>query len=102
MKKWMQATLVGIIFFAIILFAITFIRFGQPRTPIAISPFITANPLDLSQIKSISRFRSCEGHNYSGQNANGEEETYRTMKHYLGSVDQLAQTDQRVKIFAPG
>ena len=45
--------------------------------------FITANPFNLSQISAISKFRSCVGHDYSGLNANGKEETKRSMKHYL-------------------
>ena len=102
MKKWLRATLLGLIVFGIIFLAVNFFfRFSQPRIPLAAGSFITANPLDLSQIKSISQFRSCEGHNYSGRNAQGGEETYRTMKHYLESTDQLAQTSQQVKIFAP-
>jgi len=101
MKKKVQTILIGITIFVIIFFTVVFIRSSQPRIPIETGPFITANPLDLSQIKSISQFRSCEGHNFSGRNANGKEETYRTMKHYVDSIDQLAQTEQQVKIFAP-
>lgn len=45
--------------------------------------FIIANPIDLEQIASISQFRSCFGHDYSGKNVDGERETLRSMKHYI-------------------
>lgn len=63
------------------------------------SQFITANPLDLSEISSISQFRSCMGHDYSGKNINGEKETNRSMKHYLGIRDTVP--GNRAKVFAP-
>ena len=62
-----------------------------------LTPFITANPLDLTQIKSLSKFRSCVGHDYSGRNAYGEKETDRSMKHYIAPTQPPGQ----VKIFAP-
>lgn len=62
--------------------------------------FIVANPLDLSQIQRMSIFRSCIGHDYSGLNIEGEEETLRSMKHYLEPLPALVGTDQ-IKIFAP-
>jgi len=65
------------------------------------SKFITANPLDLTQIKAISKFRSCEGHDYSGKNIDGESETNRSMKHYVEAVDSLAHTTNQVKALAP-
>ena len=100
MKKWVKIVLIIVGIF-IVLFAVNAIFFNKQKTLTATSFFITDNPLDLSQIKSISKFRSCEGHNFSGYNADGEEETYRTMKHYVEAIDELAQTTQRVKIFAP-
>jgi len=75
--------------------------FGGSKDPITAGKFITSNPFDLSQIKSISKFRSCEGHNFSGFNAEGIEETYRTMKHYVEVSNTLAQTTGLVKIIAP-
>lgn len=101
MKKWLLAIVIGIVIVFVIFFAVNLLGFDQSRIPTNTGSFITANPLDLSQIKSISQYRSCEGHNFSGYNASGEEETYRTMKHYIESIDQLAQTNQQVKIFAP-
>lgn len=63
-------------------------------------PFITANPMDLSQIASISPYRSCVGHDYSGYNIDGEKETLRSMKHYVDPLPDLIGTDT-IKIFAP-
>ena len=34
--------------------------------------FVAANPINLSQIARISKFRSCIGHDYSGFNAVGK------------------------------
>ncbi|MBI2141793.1 hypothetical protein HYU16_05230 [Candidatus Woesearchaeota archaeon] len=62
--------------------------------------FIVANPLDLSQIERISKFRSCIGHDYSGLNKNGERETLRSMKHYVEPLQKL-RAGNTVKIFAP-
>ena len=59
--------------------------------------FITANPLDLSEITSLSKFRSCMGHDYSGKNTSGETETNRSMKHYI----TLKEGVQKAKAFAP-
>ncbi|HEX9804392.1 MAG TPA: hypothetical protein VGA67_01815, partial [Candidatus Dojkabacteria bacterium] len=42
---------------------------------------ITSNPIDLSQISRISKFRSCAGHNFSGYNVQGVRESNRSMKH---------------------
>lgn len=61
--------------------------------------FITANPLDLSEISYISPFRSCMGHDYSGKNVIGERENNRSMKHYIGLKN--SNPGSRTKVFAP-
>jgi len=61
------------------------------------SHFITSNPLDLSQIQSISQFRSCVGHDYSGINSDGEKETLRSMKHYITPKESI----KKASVFAP-
>ena len=61
--------------------------------------FIVANPLDLAQIQTISKFRSCVGHNYSGRNAEGETETLRSMKHYIQPREELPT--ETISVFAP-
>jgi hypothetical protein len=63
--------------------------------------FIVANPLDLSQISKISKFRSCSGHDYSGDNVNGKKETNRSMKHYIQPIDSLIGSTGKIKVFAP-
>ena len=56
-------------------------------------PLILANPLDLTQIKLLSKFRSCVGHDYSGRNAKGEKETDRSMKHYITTIQSSGQVN---------
>jgi len=62
--------------------------------------FIVKNPVDLSQIQAISKFRSCAGHDFSGFNVFGQKETNRSMKHYFAPLDSLKAT-KKIKIFAP-
>lgn len=66
-----------------------------------VDKFIVSNPVDLSQIKKISKFRSCSGHDFSGQNVDGVREKNRSMKHYFKPVDSLAESIGEVKVFAP-
>ena len=63
--------------------------------------FITALPVDLSQVASISKFRSCSGHDYSSENISGVEETNRSMKHYIDPLDSLVGSIDVIKVFAP-
>ena len=63
--------------------------------------FIVVNPIDLSQVSMISTFRSCEGHDYSGFNINGELESGRSMKHYIVPTDEFKNTQGRLKALAP-
>lgn len=63
--------------------------------------FITSSPIDLSQIRSLSKLRSCAGHDYSGENIDGEIEINRSMKHYAVPLDKYNGTKNEVKIFAP-
>lgn len=62
---------------------------------------ITAMPLDLSQVASISAFRSCAGHDYSGNNVSGQAETMRSMKHYIMPLDSLVGSVNIIKVYAP-
>ncbi len=101
MKKWLRVVLIGLGVLVLVFIVLNVIGRSASQIPTDTGAFITANPLDLTQIKSISAFRSCEGHNFSGRNALGEEETYRTMKHYIEAVEPLQQTEQQLKIFAP-
>ncbi|MBV8080787.1 MAG: M23 family metallopeptidase [Actinobacteria bacterium] len=45
--------------------------------------WIVANPLDLTHVTGISKFRACLGHDYSGNDVQGAAETDRSMKHYI-------------------
>jgi hypothetical protein len=62
---------------------------------------ITSVPLDLTQIKSISKFRSCAGHDRAGYNFNQVLETDRSMKHYLYPVPEFQGTLDKVKMYTP-
>ncbi|HUW77322.1 MAG TPA: hypothetical protein VMV52_01065 [Candidatus Nanopelagicaceae bacterium] len=66
-----------------------------------VSSFITAVPIDLAQVLSISRFRSCSGHDYSSADTDGNPETNRSMKHYINPIDSLIGTTDVIKVFAP-
>ena len=63
--------------------------------------FITSNPVDLSQINRISKFRICIGHDYSGTNSEGQQESNRSMKHYVEPINSLAGTSGELQVFAP-
>lgn len=63
--------------------------------------FIVNNPVDLSQIGSISKFRSCAGHDYSGYDTSGVLEMNRSMKHYFEPTSSLASSVGQVKVYAP-
>jgi hypothetical protein len=62
---------------------------------------ITSNPIDLSQISRISKFRSCAGHNFSGYNVQGVRESNRSMKHYMTPIKELYDARGKVDIYAP-
>ncbi len=64
--------------------------------------FITANPLDLSQIDGFSKYRSCMGHDFRAPNPYGEKEaTPRSLKHYVMVKPQFRGTIDKVPAFAP-
>lgn len=94
-RKFIKIGLLAIAVFVIILLILGFV--SKKDKPSA--AFITANPFDLSEIASISPFRSCMGHDYSGKNIDGERETNRSMKHYI--VLKNSEPGSRAKIFAP-
>lgn len=58
----------------------------KPATPAPAAPgeWLTAAPFDLSLVQEMSRFRSCTGHDFSGYDIQGEIESARSMKHYVG------------------
>lgn len=46
-------------------------------------PSLTVSPIEPGVVTSMSRFRSCAGHDFSGQNVQGQAERGRSMKNYL-------------------
>lgn len=76
----------------------------QPNStsqPQVFTDFIVANPVNLSQISLISKFRSCMGHDYSGYDVQGYQETQRSMKHYFMPVQQLQGSVGKIQEYAP-
>lgn len=63
--------------------------------------YITAVPLDLSQIERMSKYRSCAGHDRAGYSFAQEMESNRSMKHYFYPVPEFQGTLDQVKFFAP-
>ena len=63
--------------------------------------YIIALPVDLTQIQSISKYRSCAGHNRDGYNFDRVLETDRSMKHYFYPIPEFQGTLDTVKIFSP-
>lgn len=63
--------------------------------------YISAIPVDLTQIESISKYRSCSGHNRDGYTFDQVPETNRSLKHYFYPVAQFQGTFDKVKMFAP-
>ena len=62
--------------------------------------WITANPVDLTNVTAISAFRSCSGHDYSGLNISKQTESDRSMKHYVLTSVPLTNTGS-VRGYAP-
>lgn len=70
MKRWLKWILMVITVLVIVFVSINvwmYCRFINSKDDI----FITASPVDLTQIARISPFRSGMGHDYSGLNING-------------------------------
>ncbi len=63
--------------------------------------YISAIPVDLAQIESISKYRSCSGHNRDGYTFDQVLETNRSLKHYFYPVAQFQGTLDKVKMYAP-
>lgn len=66
-----------------------------------VGPFITSNPIDLETTLAISKFRSCEGHDYSGYDSHGVREPKSSMKHYMTTKYEYLGTQHEVAVFAP-
>jgi len=63
--------------------------------------YIVASPVDLEQIKSISKYRSCAGHIRDGYSFERIREYDRSMKHYFFPVEEFQGTLDKVKVYSP-
>lgn len=97
--KWLLVLPLAIVAF----FLVNIILYSGPPTEADINEkFIVVNPLDLSQIRGLSKYRSCAGHDYRGPTMVGEKESSpRSMKHYIKVKEELAGKNGVVKAIAP-
>ena len=63
--------------------------------------YITAVPVDLNQINSISKYASCSGHNRDGYTFDKTLVSNLSLKHYWYPIASLQGTTDKVKVFAP-
>ncbi|MEV6602000.1 hypothetical protein AB0M36_34880 [Actinoplanes sp. NPDC051346] len=57
--------------------------------------------VDIRQYAAVSKFRSCEGHDFSGRNIQGKPESARSMKHYLQARPTLVGSTGKLAVRAP-
>ena len=98
--KWFLIIPLAVIAF----FVIMGIRYSGPLTEKELSEkFIVVNPLDLSQIRGLSKYRSCAGHDYRGPTVqtSRKESTSRSMKHYIKVKEELRGKNGVIKAIAP-
>lgn len=98
--KWLLVIpLIAVVFVVII-----FIQFSGPISEKELNDtFIVVNPLDLSQIQGLSKYRSCAGHDYRSPTiqTGQKESTPRSMKHYIKIKEELRGKNGVVKAIAP-
>lgn len=99
MLKWLLIIPVAVI----AIFAFMAIRYsGLPSKEELNEKFIVANPLDLTQIRALSKYRSCAGHDYRGPTVVSDKEpTPRSMKHYIKVKEELKGKNGIIKAMAP-
>lgn len=99
MKWFLVIPLVIISFYAVMGLVFS----GAPTKEELDNKFIVVNPLDLSQIRGFSKYRSCMGHDYRNPTAREgiTESTPRSMKHYIKVKEQLMGKNGVVKAIAP-
>lgn len=103
MKRWVKVVLV-IVVVILLLIAAMAVGFSGPVTEREMADrFITANPLDLSQVEAFSQYRSCAGHDHRHPTVQTGvvEKTPRSMKHYISVKPELRGTVDKVAVFAP-
>ena len=72
---------------------------SQTTAPSPDAKYITTNPINLTQIEKISKFRSCEGHDFSGHNFLGQVENNSSMKHYVMPLPEFL--NDTASVYAP-
>lgn len=102
LKGWKLLLVIPILIVGFIIFTIV-TNFGPITEKERNEKFIVVNPLDLTQIKGFSKYRSCMGHDYRGPTVQTEkkESSPRSMKHYILVNDGLRGRDNIVKAIAP-
>lgn len=101
-----QGTAALLIIVTIVIVGFLSMAFGfsyQPTQTEINQQFVTANPLDLSQVAAFSQYRSCAGHDYRAQTVktNKVESTPRSMKHYVKVKPEFRGTKDKVLALAP-
>lgn len=103
MKGWVKVVLiiVAVMVLAVAAMAVGFS--GQVTQQEIAHRFITANPLDLSQVAAFSQYRSCAGHDHRHPTVQtgALEKTPRSMKHYIAVRPEFRGTTDKVAVFAP-
>ena len=79
---------------------------GGSHPVIPAGAVIDTLPFDLSSVVKISKFRSCNGHDYSGKDTDFQSETLRSMKHYIftrggAAIKLLAPFDGQISWIIP-
>lgn len=91
--------LLPIVFFGVMGIAYSY----RPTSAELKEKFIVVNPVDLSQIRGFSKYRSCAGHDYRGPTVQTgkKEATPRSMKHYIKVKEEFAGKNGVIKAIAP-
>ncbi|HLC49693.1 MAG TPA: hypothetical protein VJI96_04905 [Candidatus Andersenbacteria bacterium] len=103
MNLWGKVPL-AIVAVIVLIFAAMAVGFSYlPADKEIAKKFITANPVDLSQIAAFSQYRSCAGHDYRHPMVTTGvfEKTPRSMKHYVKAKTEFRGTTDKVSVFAP-
>lgn len=104
MKKWLKKILVGIPIFVVSAYAVMAVVFSGPVTDKELEEkFIVANPLNLSQVRGFSKYRSCAGHDYRGPMAKTgkKEPMLSSLKHYVMVKPEFRGKNDTVYAIAP-
>lgn len=88
----------------LVFFVVMIIKYSGPLSQEELNDkFIKMNPLDLSQIKGFSKYRSCAGHDFRGPlvTTGKKESAPRSMKHYIKVKEELMGKNNVIKAIAP-